>query len=66
MFLIYELLIKKSKIFCLKYFHNPGILKCTVKPYILNTSKGFMKFRLDNFSMDFILFCVNLSICENK
>ena len=32
----------------------------------LNTSKEFMKCRLDNFSMGFILFYVNLSICENK
>ena len=36
----------------------------TVKLVILNTSKEFMKCRLDNFSMGFILFYVNLSICE--
>ena len=30
------------------------------------TSKEFIKCRLDNFSMGFILFYVNLSICENK
>ena len=38
----------------------------TVKPLILNTSKEFMKCRLDNFSMRFILLYVNLSICNNK
>ena len=38
----------------------------TVKPLILNKSKEFMKCRLDNFSMDFILFYVNLSIYKNK
>ena len=38
----------------------------TVNLLILNTSKEFMKCRLDNFSMCFILFYVNLSICENK
>ena len=38
----------------------------TLKPQILNTLKEFMKCRLDNFSMDFILFYVNLNICENK
>ena len=38
----------------------------TVKPLILNTSKEFMKCRIVNFSMGFILFYVNLSICENK
>ena len=40
--------------------------KCNVKPCMLNTSKEFMKCRLDNFSMGFILIYVNLSICENK
>ena len=34
----------------------------TVKPLILNTSKEFLKCRLDNFSMSFILFYVNISI----
>ena len=38
----------------------------TVKPKILNTSKGFMKCRRDNFSMGFILFKVNLSIKLNN
>ena len=33
---------------------------------MLNTLKEFMKCRLDNFSMGFILFYVNLSICDNK
>ena len=31
-----------------------------------HSSKEFIKFRLDNFIMGFILFYVNLSICENK
>ena len=38
----------------------------TVKPFITNTSKEFIKCRLDNFSMSFILYNVNFSICENK
>ena len=44
-------------------------LKCvlhTVKPLITNTSEEFIKCRLDNFSMSFILYYVNFSICENK
>ena len=39
---------------------------CTVKPLIKNTSEEFIKCRLDNFSMSFILYYVNISICENK
>ena len=38
----------------------------TVKPLITNTSEEFIKCRLDNFSMSFILYYVNLSICEIK
>ena len=38
----------------------------TVKPLITNTSEEFIKCRLDNFSMGFILYYVNFSICENK
>ena len=38
----------------------------TVKPLITNTSKEFIKCRLDNFSMSFILYYINFSICENK
>ena len=38
----------------------------TVKPLITNTSKEFIKCRLENFSMSFILYYVNFSICENK
>ena len=38
----------------------------TVKPLIRNTSEEFIKCRLDNFSMSFILYYVNFSICENK
>ena len=38
----------------------------TVKPLITNTSKEFIKCRLDIFSMSFILFYVNFIICENK
>ena len=37
-----------------------------VKPLITNTSKEFIKCRLDNFSMSFIPCYVNFSICENK
>ena len=40
--------------------------KHTVKPFITNTSEEFIKCRLDNFSMSFILYYVNFSICENK
>ena len=38
----------------------------TVKPLITNTSEEFIKCRLDNFSMSFILYYVNFSICSNK
>ena len=38
----------------------------TVKPLIKNTSEEFIKCRLDNFSMSFILYFVNFSICESK
>ena len=38
----------------------------TVKPLITNTSEEFIKCRLDNFSMSFMLYYVNFSICENK
>ena len=38
----------------------------TVKPLITNTSEEFIKCRLDNFSMSFILYYANFSICENK
>jgi len=40
--------------------------KHTVKPLITNTSEELIKCRLDNFSMSFILYYVNFSICENK
>ena len=38
----------------------------TVKPLIRNTLEEFIKCRLDNFSMSFILYYVNFSICGNK
>ena len=38
----------------------------TIKPLITNTSEEFIKCRLDNFLMSFILYYVNFSICENK
>ena len=38
----------------------------TVKPLITHTSEEFIKCRLDNFSMSFMLYYVNVSICENK
>ena len=37
-----------------------------VKPLITNTSEELIKCRLDNFSMSFILYYVNFSICENE
>ena len=37
-----------------------------VKPLMTNTSEEFIKCPLDNFSMSFILYYVNFSICENK
>jgi len=43
-----------------------GLKGITVKPLITNTSKEFIKCRLDNFSMNLILYYVNFSICENK
>ena len=56
-----------------KYFHfvcrieeTENFALCTVNPLITNTSEEFIKCRLDNFSMSFILYYVNLSICENK
>ena len=39
---------------------------CTVTPLITNTSEEFIKCRLDNFSMSFILYYVNFTICDNK
>ena len=38
----------------------------TVKTLITNTSEEFIKCRLDNFLMSFILYYVNFTICENK
>ena len=38
--------------------------KFTVKPLITNTSEEYIKCRLDNFSMSFILCYVNFSICK--
>ena len=38
----------------------------TVKPLITNTSEEFIKCRLDNFPMSFILYYVTFSNCENK
>ena len=57
-----ELYVKLSldtEIYRFKYSH-------TVKPLITNTSEEFIKCRLDNFSMSFILYFVNFSIYENK
>ena len=53
----------------LQYFYRmilSTICSATVKPLIRNTSEEFIKCRLDNFSMSFILYYVNFSICENK
>ena len=38
----------------------------TVKPLITNTSNEFIKCRLEHFSMSFILYYVNFSICRNR
>ena len=38
----------------------------TVKPLLMNASEESIKCRLNNFSMSFILYYVNFSICENK
>ena len=38
----------------------------TVNPFITNTSEEFIKCRLDNFSMSFLLYYVTFSISENK
>ena len=52
--------LKKNKI-------NSKSISCnTVKPLITNTPEEFIKCRLDNFSMSFLLYYVNFSICENK
>ena len=48
-----------NSIFCSYHLH-------TGKPLIMNTSEKFIKCRLDNFLMSFILYYVNFSICENK
>ena len=52
--------------FCRKLLNLVKSLDHTVKPLITNTSEEFIKCRLDNFSMSFILYYVNFSICENK
>ena len=59
----FRTVVSKSEVsYCFKkwrYFN-------TVKPLITKTSEEFIKCRLDNFSMSFILYYVNFSICENK
>ena len=52
--------------FCRKLLNLVKSLDHTVKPLITNTSEEFIKCRHDNFSMSFILYYVNFSICENK
>ena len=52
--------------FCRKLLNSVKRPDHTVKPLITNTSEEFIKCRLDNFSMSFILYYVNFSICENK
>ena len=52
--------------FCRKLLNLVKSLDHTVKPLITNTSEDFIKCRHDNFSMSFILYYVNFSICENK
>ena len=68
--------IYKQNLHILQIFHpidvNRSCIFCrfftlyTVKPLIRNTSEEFIKCRLDNFSMSFILYYVNFRICENK
>ena len=48
------------------FFSKTFFVFTTVKPLITNTSEEFNKCRLYNFSMSFILYYVNFSICENK
>ena len=52
--------------FCIVFGSFFCIYIYTVKPLITNTSEELIKCRLDNFSMSFILYYVNFSICENK
>ena len=47
-------------------FSESGKTISTVKPLITKTSEEFIKCRLDNFSISYILYYVNFSICENK
>ena len=51
-------------------FHGTPGIKYTYPGHFARDTglptKEFMKCRLDNFFMSFILFYVNLSICENK
>jgi len=50
----------------LKTLNGKPFKGSTVKPLLTNTSEEFIKCRLDNFSMSFILYYINFSICENK
>ena len=50
----------------LSFFMHIKTTPDTVKPLITNTSEEFIKCRLDNLSMSFILYYGNFSICENK
>ena len=47
-------------------YENTRSQGTTGKPLITNTSEEFIKCRLDNFSMSFILYYVNFSICEDN
>jgi len=52
-----------------KLFHafmQSSVYIYTVEPLITKTSEEFIKCRFDNFSMSFILYYVNFSICINK
>ena len=48
------------------HFNNLYMFLCTVKPLNNEKSEEFIKCRLRNCSMGFILYFVNFSVCENK
>ena len=59
---IFPLTIEKSKLHLSSVNKN----RYSETQLITNTSEEFIKCRLDNFSMSFILYYVNFSICTNK
>ena len=61
---IYSIICNEILRFIIYFQEN--LIFITVKPLITNTSEELIKCRLDNFTMSFILYYVNFSICENK